>query len=182
MKNIFLILTVIWFGCATPGPGPQGPPGPQGELGTQGVPGPQGPPGEQGPQGLKGDPGPAGEVDPAIIKKLEDALNSGLFGEKKEVVSASVHFSFGIAPPKMGFAVMTNYGKIYQLKNKNEVTMGDSFELLVRVAEYDDFVSLSFLSGAEGQKHFYMAITESGKSYVSEDLKKWSYKVDIPLK
>ena len=77
---------------------------------------------------------------------------------------------------------MTNYGKIYQLKNKNEVTMGDSFELLVRVAEYDDFVSLSFLSGAEGQKHFYMAITESGKSYVSEDLKKWSYKGDIPLK
>jgi len=156
MKNIFLILTVIWFGCATPGPGPQGPPGPQGEPGTLG---------ERGPQGS---PGPAGQVDPALIKKLEDALNGD--------------FSFGIAPPSMGFAVMTNYGKIYQLKNKNEVTMGDSFELLVRVAEYDDFVSLSFLSGAEGQKHFYMAITESGKSYVSEDLKKWSYKGDIPLK
>ena len=170
MKNIFLILTVIWFGCATPGPGPQGPPGPQGEPGTLG---------ERGPQGS---PGPAGQVDPALIKKLEDALNSELSAANKEVVSASVHFSFGIAPPVMGFAVMTNYGKIYQLKNKNEVTMGDSFELLVRVAEYDDFVSLSFLSGAEGQKHFYMAITKSGKSYVSEDLKKWSYKGDIPLK
>jgi len=182
MKNIFLILTVIWFGCATPGPGPQGPPGPQGELGTQGVPGPQGPPGEQGPQGLKGDPGPVGPVDPVLIKKLEDALNSELSAANKEVVSASVHFSFGIAPPIMGFAVMTNYGKIYQLKNKNEVTMGDSFELLVRVAEYDDFVSLSFLSGAEGQKHFYLAITESGLSFVSEDLKNWSSKGDIPLK
>jgi len=170
MKNIFLILAVIWLGCATPGPGPQGPPGPQGEPGTLG---------ERGPQGS---PGPAGQVDPALIKKLEDALNSELSAANKEVVSASVHFSFGIAPPVMGFAVMTNYGKIYQLKNKNEVTMGDSFELLVRVAEYDDFVSLSFLSGAEGQKHFYMAITESGKSYVSEDLKKWSYKGDIPLK
>jgi len=170
MKNIFLILAVIWLGCATPGPGPQGPPGPQGEPGTLG---------ERGPQGS---PGPAGQVDPALIKKLEDALNGGLAEAKQEVVTASVHFSFGIAPPSMGFAVMTNYGKIYQLKNKNEVTMGNSFELLVRVAEYDDFVSLSFLSGAEGQKHFYMAITESGKSYVSEDLKKWSYKGDIPLK
>jgi len=161
MKNIFLILTVIWFGCVTPGPGPQGPPGPQGEPGApgkQGLPGIQGNPGAPGKQGNPGDPG---KVNPALIQKF---------------------FSFGIAPPSMGFAVMTNYGKIYQLKNKNEVTMGDSFELLVRVAEYDDFVSLSFLSGAEGQKHFYMAITESGKSYVSEDLKKWSYKGDIPLK
>jgi len=170
MKNIFLILTVIWFGCATPGPGPQGPPGPQGEPGTLG---------ERGPQGS---PGPAGQVDPALIKKLEDALNGGLAEAKQEVVTASVHFSFGIAPPSMGFAVMTNYGKIYQLKNKNEVTMGDSFELLVRVAEYDDFVSLSFLSGAEGQKHFYLAITESGLSFVSEDLKNWSSKGDVPLK
>jgi hypothetical protein len=82
----------------------------------------------------------------------------------------------------MGFAVMTNFGNIYQLKNKNPVTLGDNFELFVRVAEHNDFVSLSFLSGGEGQKHFYMAITESGKSYVSEDLKKWSYKGDIPLK
>ena len=182
MKNIFLILTVIWFGCATPGPGPQGPPGPQGEPGApgkQGLPGIQGNPGAPGKQGNPGDPG---KVNPALIQKLEDALNGGLAEVKEEVVTASVHFSFGIAPPSMGFAVMTNYGKIYQLKNKNEVTMGDSFELLVRVAEYDDFVSLSFLSGAEGQKHFYMAITESGKSYVSEDLKKWSYKGDIPLK
>ena len=170
MKNIFLILAVIWLGCATPGPGPQGPPGPQGEPGTLG---------ERGPQGS---PGPAGQVDPALIKKLEDALNSELSAANKEVVSASVHFSFGIAPPVMGFAVMTNYGKIYQLKNKNEVTMGDSFELLVRVADYDDFVSLSFLSGAEGQKHFYLAITESGLSFVSEDLKNWSSKGDIPLK
>ena len=174
MKHIFLLATVLWMGCATTGA--QGPPGPQGD------PGPTGPSGEQGPPGQVGTPGKPGKVDSALIKKLEDALNSELSAANKEVVSASVHFSFGIAPPIMGFAVMTNYGKIYQLKNKNEVTMGDSFELLVRVAEYDDFVSLSFLSGAEGQKHFYMAITESGKSYVSEDLKKWSYKGDIPLK
>ena len=170
MKNYFLILFVVWLGCATLGPGPQGIPGPQGEPGTQG---------DRGPQGSSG---PAGEVDPDLIKKLEDVLNDMQSASKKEIVSASVHFSFGIAPPVLGFAVMTNYGRIYQIKNKNEVTMGDNFEFLIRVAEYDDFVSLSFLSGAEGQKQFYMAITESGRSYVSEDLKNWSFKVDIPLK
>ena len=74
MKNIFLILAVICLGCATPGPGPQGPPGPQGEPGTLG---------ERGPQGS---PGPAGQVDPALIKKLEDALNSELSAANKEVV------------------------------------------------------------------------------------------------
>ena len=169
----------MWLGCATLGPGSQGIPGPQGELGPQGEPGIQG---DRGPEGSKGDPGPTGEVDPSLIKKLEDALNDMQSAAKKEIVSASVHFSFGIAPPILGFAVMTNYGRIFQLKNKNEVIMGDNFEFLIRVAEYDDFVSLSFLSGAEGQKHFYMAITESGRSYVSEDLKNWSSKVDLPLK
>jgi len=71
MKNIFLILTVIWFGCATPGPGPQGPPGPQGEPGApgkQGLPGIQGNPGAPGKQGNPGDPG---KVNPALIQKLE---------------------------------------------------------------------------------------------------------------
>ncbi|MEA1882214.1 MAG: hypothetical protein U9N31_07435 [Candidatus Marinimicrobia bacterium] len=174
MKYFFLLASVLWLGCATPGA--QGPPGPQGE------PGPQGPPGEQGQPGQKGNPGQPGEVDSALIQKLENTLAASSSEETKEVVTASVHFSFGIAPPIMGFAVMTNYGNIYQLKNKNPVTMGDNFELLVRVAEHDDFVSLSLLSGGEGQKHFYMAITESGRSYVSEDLTKWSYKDDIPFK
>ncbi len=174
MKHFLLISAVIWLGCSASGL--QGPPGPQGDPGT---PGKQGLPGKQG---NPGEPGPPGKVDPALIKKLEDALDSVLPEDKKEVVSASVHYSFGIAPPSMGFAIMTNYGRIYQLKNKNEVTLGDNFELLVRVAEYDNFVSLSFLSGGEGQKHFYIAITESGHAYVSEDLKNWSVKDDIPLK
>ncbi len=174
MKHFLLISAVIWLGCSASGL--QGPPGPQGDPGT---PGKQGLPGKQG---NPGEPGPPGKVDPALIKKLEDALDSVLPEDKNEVISASVHFSFGIAPPIMGFAVMTNYGRIYQLKNKNEVTLGDNFELLVRVAEHDDFVSLSFLSGGEGQKHFYIAITESGHAYVSEDLKNWSVKDNIPLK
>jgi len=177
MKNYVLILALFLMSCSTTGP--QGPPGPPGELGA---PGNQGLLGKQGPPGESGKAGAPGKVDPELIQKLEDALNGGLTEELKEVVTASVHFSFGIAPPSMGFAIMTNLGNIYQLKNKNPVTIGDNFEFLVRVAEHEDFVSLSFLSGGEGQKHFYMAITEIGKSYVSEDLIKWSYKGDIPLK
>lgn len=181
MKQKFIILFALLIGC-TAQQSLQGPPGPKGEPGIPGDSGPPGPKGEPGEQGPPGEQGLPGVVDPALIQKLEDALNGGLTDEKKERITASVHFSFGIAPPVMGFAIMTNHGNIYQLKNKNPVKMGDNFEFLVRIAEHDDFVSLSFLSGGEGQKHFYMAISESGKSYVSEDLKKWSYKGDIPLK
>lgn len=179
MRHLFLLNIIFWIGCSTPGS--QGTPGPQGERGypgEQGAPGEPGTPGEQGPPGQQGSPG---EVDPVLLQKLETALNDVSAKKQEEVVIASVHFSFGIAPPVMGFVVMTNQGNIYQLKNKNVVTMGDEFELLVRIAENTDFVSLSFLSGEEGQKHFYLAITESGHSFVSEDLKTWSSKGKIPL-
>ena len=75
MKHIFLLAAVLWMGCATPGT--QGPPGPQGD------PGPTGSPGEQGLPGQAGTPGKPGKVDPALIKKLEDALDSELSEEKK---------------------------------------------------------------------------------------------------
>ncbi len=159
---------------------PQGTPGPQGKTGP---PGPQGEPGEPGPPGPKGDPGKAAQIDPALLVKLESALaniSSSTDGNEEEIV-ASVHFSFGIAPPIMGFAILTSYGNLYQLKNKNPVTIGDEFEFLVRIGEHSDFVSLSFLSGGEGQKHFYIAITEEGYSYVSEDLQTWTPKGTIPL-
>ncbi len=180
MKQKFIILFALLIGC-TPQQGLQGPPGPKGEPGIPGDSGPSGEKGEPGEQGPPGEQGLPGVVDPSLIAQLETALVNVKSGES-EVITASVYFSFGIAPPVMGFAVMTNHGNIFQLKNKNPVTMGDNFEFLVRVAEHDDFVSLSFLSGGEGQKHFYIAISESGKSYVSEDLKKWSYKGEIPLK
>ncbi len=164
------------MGCSTPGT--QGPPGPQGEQGSSGPQGEQGIHGEQGPSGEQGLPG---SVDSLLIEKLEKALEDIQKVEKIEVVTASVHFSFGIAPPIMGFAVMTNYGNIFQLKNKNPAILGDNFEFLVRIADHDNFISLSFLSGGEGQYHFYLAITEDGNSYVSDDLKNWSSKGIIPL-
>lgn len=182
MRHFLLLYIIFWIGCSTPGA--QGPPGPPGTPGEQGPPGEQGTsgePGTPGEQGLPGQPGIPGEVDPVLVQKLESILNSGVSDKKKEVVVASVHFLFGIAPPIMGFAVMTNEGKIYQLKNKNAVIMGDKFEFLVRIAENTNFVSLSFLSSEEGQKHFYLAITETGYTFVSEDLKTWSSKSLIPL-
>jgi hypothetical protein len=101
-------------------------------------------------------------------------INSG-----EEVIVASVQFSFGIAPPIMGFAILTSHGNLYRLKNKNPVTLGEEYEFIVRVGEHKNFVSLSFLSGGEGQKNFYIAITEDGHSYVSEDLQSWNSKGSI---
>lgn len=175
MKNHFLLFAALAFIACTPQgiPGPQGEPGPAGE---------QGRPGEQGLPGPKGDTGNPGTVDPALLKKLESALDKvNSSSVINELIVASVQFSFGIAPPVMGFAVLTNYGNLYQLKNKNPVTLGDEFEFLVRIGEHSDFVSLSFLSGGEGQKNFYIAITEGGRSYVSEDLKSWSSKGTLPI-
>ncbi|MDP7072943.1 MAG: hypothetical protein QF430_08715 [Candidatus Marinimicrobia bacterium] len=158
---------------------PQGTPGPQGKTGP---PGPQGQPGEAGPPGPQGVPGEAAQIDPALLKRLESAVKnmpSSTNGNQEEIV-ASVHFSFGIAPPIMGFAVLTSHGNLYQLKNKNPVTIGDTFEHLAHIGDHSNFVSLSFLSGGEGQKNFYIAITEDGYSYVSEDLKSWQPKGRIP--
>ena len=159
---------------------PTGVPGPQGVSGKDGETGIQGPAGEIGPQGEKGDPGIAGKVDPALLTKLNSALKkisaSSMMETGNEVIVASVQFSFGIAPPIMGFAILTSHGNLYQLKNKNPVTLGDEFEFLVHIGEHKNFVSLSFLSGGEGQKNFYIALTEDGHSYVSEDLKSWQSK------
>jgi hypothetical protein len=173
--SIFILSALLWIACTPTGaPGPQGEAGISGKDGDQGI---QGPPGEIGPSGPKGDPG---KVDPALLNKLESALKkisaSPIMTLNEEVIVASVQFSFGIAPPIMGFAILTSHGNLYQLKNKNPVTLGDEFEFLVRIGEHINFVSLSFLSGGEGQKNFYIAITEDGHSYISEDLKSWKSK------
>jgi hypothetical protein len=172
---IFILSTFLWISCT-----PTGKPGPQGEAGIPGKDGIQGPPGEQGIQGLKGD---VGKVDPALLSQLEAALKKvkepSMINSGEEVIVASVQFSFGIAPPIMGFAILTSHGNLYRLKNKNPVTLGEEYEFIVRVGEHKNFVSLSFLSGGEGQKNFYIAITEDGHSYVSEDLQSWNSKGSI---
>lgn len=184
MKFLFVIFSAfLWISCTPTGaPGPQGEPG---KAGKDGAPGEQGLQGEAGPQGPKGDPGTPGKVDPKLLSELKAAMKkisaSPMMIAGEENVVASVYFNFGIAPPIMGFAILTSHGNLYQLKNKNPITMGDTFEHLTRIGDHTNFVSLSFLSGGDGQKNFYIAITEDGHSYVSENLTTWQLKGMIPF-
>ncbi|MDP6966641.1 MAG: hypothetical protein QF551_05140 [Candidatus Marinimicrobia bacterium] len=157
--------------------GELGPPGPQGEPGPAGE---QGPPGEQGPAGP---PGPSGK---SIPSELLIELRSSLATLKEnssheEKIVAVVSFSFGIAPPIMGFAVLTNNGNIYRMVNKNPITIGDSFDKSVRIDERDDFVSLTVLPGTDGSQQFYLALTRNGRHYYSKDLESWTYQSVVPL-
>ena len=92
----------------------------------------------------------------------------------KEEICALIPFKEGIAPPVLGFAALTTNGKILVMKNTSPVNIGDKFIFLTQIADQTDFVSLAVLSGEEGEKTFYVAITADGHHYFSENLKKWS--------
>jgi len=101
IKHIILLSALLWvYGCSALQT--TGPPGPMGELGQPGPPGEPGPKGERGlpgEQGPRGEQGPPGVVDPIAMEKLEQTLNLFQSDLDKEVITASVPFSFGIAPP-----------------------------------------------------------------------------------
>ncbi|MEE2876747.1 MAG: collagen-like protein [Candidatus Neomarinimicrobiota bacterium] len=176
-------------GCSTPAQqgeaGPPGPVGEQGPPGKDGASGKQGPPGPAGPQGPQGPPGES--VSPEILSQLNSILEKPKISKqqepekKKETVVAIVSFQFGIAPPIMGFAAMTNHGIIYKLENKNIFTVGESFLRSVRVDTRDDFVSLALMAAQEGTQPFYLAMTANGRHYVSQDLETWAYQSVAPI-
>jgi hypothetical protein len=166
---IFLGLLIV-AGCTPqpiPGPdGPQGPPGPKGESG------------ESGEKGIQGPPGPRGEagksVSEDIINTLKEKLNQlDQATLNKEEICALIPFKEGIAPPILGFAALTTNGKILLMKNTSPVNIGEKFIFQTQIADRSDFVSLAVLSGEEGEKTFYVAITADGHHYYSEDLKVW---------
>ena len=170
---IFLGLLIV-AGCTPqpiPGPdGAQGPPGPKGASGASG---------ESGEKGIQGPPGPRGEpgksVSEDIINTLKEKLNQlDQATLNKEEICALIPFKEGIAPPILGFAVLTTNGKILVMKNTSPVNIGDKFIFQTQIADRADFVSLAVLSGEEGEKTFYVAITADGHHYYSEDLKKWT--------
>ena len=179
MKQERLLVTLLFvlyqFGCAPQSsqvePGPPGEPGPEGE---------QGPPGASGPPGPEG---PAGESVPAEL--LEELRNSlALLNEptrKKEEIVSVAPYSFGIAPPVMGFVVLTNLGNLYMMKNKNPLTIGDEFRETTRIDDRDDFLALTVLPATEGTEQFFLAITESGRHYYSDDLKTWKFQAVVLL-
>tara|TARA_B110000014_G_scaffold185826_1_gene134744 strand:+ start:219 stop:770 length:552 start_codon:yes stop_codon:yes gene_type:complete len=177
---IFLGLLIV-AGCTPqpiPGPdGAQGPPGPKGAPGESG---------ESGDEGIQGPPGPRGEpgksVSEDIINKLKGKLNQlDQATLNKEEICALIPFKEGIAPQILGFAALTTNGKILVMKNTSPVNIGDKFIFQTQIADRADFVSLAVLSGEEGEKTFYLAITADGHHYYSDDLKEWNAQGQSPF-
>ena len=177
---IFLGLLIV-VGCTPqpiPGPdGAQGPPGPKGAPGESG---------ESGDEGIQGPPGPRGEpgksVSEDIINKLKGKLNQlDQATLNKEEICALIPFKEGIAPQILGFAALTTNGKILIMQNTSPVNIGEKFIFKTQIADRADFVSLSVLSGEEGEKTFYVAITANGHHYYSENLEEWSPQGQSPF-
>ena len=168
--TLFLGL-LIAVGCT-----PQPIPGPDG---AQGPPGPKGEAGEAGERGIQGPPGPKGEpgksVTEDIVNSLKEKLNQlEKNALNKEKFCSLIPFKEGIAPPILGFAALTTNGKILIMKNTSPVNIGEKFIFQTQIADRADFVALTVLSGEEGEKTFYLAITADGYHYFSEDLKEWT--------
>ena len=175
-KYIILFFGVlILSGCT-----PQSVPGPEG---SQVPPGPEGAPGESGQsgeRGIQGPPGPSGGPGKSVsvgivntLKKKLDQLDKVTSSDKQEIC-ALISFNEGIAPPILGFAALTTNGKIYLMQNTSPVNIGNKFIFQTQIADREDFVSLSVLSGDEGVKTYYVAITADGHHYYSLDLKEWN--------
>ena len=183
MKKLLLLSVVLLIaGCS--GPAQQGEPGPQGKTGAPGKPGPQGKTGAPGKPGPQGPPGKS--VNPELISELRTSLEEIKRRDNppianQETIVSVVSYQFGIAPPIIGFAAMTNLGNIYKMENKNAITVGNSFKKTVRVDSRDDFVSLALLPSQDGSQPFYLAMTKNGRHYVSKDLESWTYQSVAPL-
>ena len=177
MRKYIIILAGIIFvsGCTPqPIPGPEGQQGPKGEVGEPGEPGEAGKRGIQGPPGPKGEPGKSVSTD--IINSLKEKLDrlDQVTSSNKEEICALISYKEGIAPPILGFAALTTNGKILLMQNTSPVNIGNKFIFHAQIADREDFISLSVLSGEEGEKTYYVAITSNGHHYYSLDLKEWN--------
>ena len=177
---IFLGLLIV-AGCTPqPIPGPDGAQGPPGPDGTAGEAGEAGEKGVQGPPGPRGEPGKS--LSEEIVNTLKEKLNQlDQATLNKEEICALIPFKEGIAPPILGFAALTTNGKILIMKNTSPVNIGEKFIFETQIADRADFVSLSVLSGEEGEKTFYVAITADGHHYYSGDLKEWNPQGQSPF-
>ena len=168
----FLLIIFAFISCSSlVKKGETGPPGLQGIQGITGERGPQGP---QGPQGTAGE-----SVPPELLERLNKSLSDLKNGEEK--VISSTYYMFGVAPPVLGFVLLTNYGNIYKMENKNPVSSGDTFSFAGRIDERGDFISLTVLPGREGSNQFFIALTSSGTHYISTDLKDWQFQSVLNL-
>ena len=131
---------------------------------------PKGPKGERGKQGIQGPPGKPGQ---GLSSKQLESIDL-LINDKYEYVVGSTSYSFGFAPTITGFAYLTNHGRLFKLENKNPQTVGKNIELIVRIAEKEDFIAINRIAYGEDIKQVFSATTREGKVYTSNNLKKWS--------
>jgi len=178
--TLFLGL-LIAVGCTPqPVPGPEGAEGPPGSTGEAGEAGKDGVRGIQGPPGPRGEPGQSVSMD--IVNTLKEKLNQlDKATLNKEEICALISYKEGIAPPILGFAALTTNGKILIMQNTSPVNIGEKFIFQTQIADRADFVALSVLSGEEGEKTFYVAITADGHHYYSLDLKEWNPQGQSPI-
>ena len=181
--TLFLGL-LIAVGCTpqpVPGPeGAQGPPGPKGASGASGASGESGESGIQGPPGPRGEPGKSVSMD--IVNTLKEKLKQlDQATLNKEEICALISYKEGIAPPILGFAALTTNGKILIMQNTSPVNIGEKFIFQTQIADRDDFVALTVLSGEEGEKTYYVAMTADGHHYYSLDLKEWNPQGQSPF-
>ena len=179
---ILFFLILIVSGCTPqPIPGPEGQQGPKGEVGEPGEAGEPGKRGIQGPPGPKGEPGKS--VSTEVINALKEKLDQfdQVTSSNKEQICALISYKEGIAPPILGFAALTTNGRILLMQNTSPVNIGNKFIFHAQIADREDFISLSVLSGEEGEKTYYVAITSNGHHYYSLDLKEWNPQGNSPF-
>ena len=173
-KYIIIFVGIMIVSGCTPRsvPGPEGAPGESGQSGERGI---------QGPPGPSGEPGKS--VSVGIVNTLKEKLDQIdiVTSSNKQEICALISFNEGIAPPILGFAALTTNGKILLMQNSSPVNIGDKFIFQTQIADRADFVSLSVLSGEEGEKTFYVAITADGHHYYSADLKEWNSQGQSPF-
>ena len=184
-KYIIIFLGLLIVAGCTPQPIP-GPDGAQGPPGPKGAPGESGESGESGEEGIQGPPGPRGEsgksVSEDIVNKLKEKLNQlDQVTLNKEEICALISYKEGIAPQVLGFAALTTNGKILIMENTSPINIGEKFIFQTQIADRVDFVTLSVLSGEEGEKTFYVAMTADGHHYYSLDLKEWNPQGQSPF-
>ena len=184
-KYIIIFLGLLIVAGCTPQPIP-GPDGAEGPPGSKGSPGEAGKDGQAGERGIQGPPGPKGEpgksVTDDIVNSLKEKFNQlEKNALNKEKICSLIPFKEGIAPPILGFAALTTNGKILIMKNTSPVNIGDKFIFQTQIADRADFVALTVLSGEEGEKTYYVAITSNGHHYYSLDLKEWNSQGHSPF-
>lgn len=137
-----------------------------------GLKGPKGDTGPTGPIGPKGETGKQGAMGKGLsnqqLKKLNDLLD-----HNSEYVIGSTSYNFGFAPTITGFAYLTNEGRVYKLQNKNSQTLGKDINLIGRIAERKDFITITRIAYGEDIKQVFSATTKDGYIYTSIDLKEW---------